>query len=202
VSAIQNSSRRAVAALAIVLAVGTGAALAACTAMGATTAAIQGANPTASPITRLGQHLTAADGFSPDGSSFSPFAETPAIGNLEPGLREEVRHAALGARSAGIEMVVNTGWRSERYQQKLLDDAVVTYGSEEEALRWVSSPRDSMHVTGRAVDIGPTDADSWLSQHGADYGLCQTLANEMWHFELATSPGGVCTQQRSDAAAG
>ena len=28
----------------------------------------------------------------------------------------------------------------------------------------------------------PTDADDWLIQHGSDYGLCQTYANEMWHF--------------------
>ena len=64
----------------------------------------------------------------------------------------------------------------------------------------MSTPELSRHVTGDAVDIGYTDADSWLSQHGARYGLCQIYANEMWHFELATDPGGVCPEQKLDAA--
>jgi D-alanyl-D-alanine carboxypeptidase len=41
---------------------------------------------------------------------------------------------------------------------------VSTYGSEEEALRYVSTPDKSAHVTGDAVDIGPTNAHSWLSR--------------------------------------
>ena len=40
--------------------------------------------------------------------------------------------------------------------------------------------------------IGPTDADDWVNRHGNKFGLCQTLANEIWHFELATTPGGTC----------
>jgi hypothetical protein len=55
-------------------------------------------------------------------------------------------------------------------------------------------------VTGDAVDLGPTQADDWVIRHGADYGLCQTYANELWHFELATEPGGSCPAPRPDAA--
>ena len=40
----------------------------------------------------------------------------------------------------------------------------------------------------------------WLSEHGAGYGLCQTYANETWHFELATTPGGECPAMRRDAS--
>ncbi len=72
------------------------------------------------------------------------------------------------------------------------------YGSEDEARRYVATPDSSAHVTGDAVDLGPTDALSWLSQHGADYGLCQTFANEMWHYELATTPGGRCPEMHLD----
>lgn len=50
----------------------------------------------------------------------------------------------------------------------------------------------SAHVTGDAVDIGPTEAMYWLSQHGSRYGLCQTYANEVWHFELTVERGGEC----------
>ena len=39
-------------------------------------------------------------------------------------------------------------------------------------------------MSGNAVDIGSFDATAWLSAHGAGYGLCQTYANESWHYEL------------------
>ena len=77
----------------------------------------------------------------------------------------------------------------------------ISYGSDEEARKYVATPDTSAHVTGDAVDIGPTDADSWLSQHGASYGLCQTFANEMWHFELSTTPGGTCPEMYADGSA-
>jgi zinc D-Ala-D-Ala carboxypeptidase len=37
---------------------------------------------------------------------------------------------------------------------------------------------------GNAVDVAPVDAAAWLSEHGAEYGLCQIYGNEPWHFEL------------------
>ena len=79
---------------------------------------------------------------------------------------------------------VNSGWRSAAYQEQLLDEAVSTYGSRKEAARWVATPDTSAHVSGDAVDIGPTDAAAWLSDHGAGYGLCQIYRNEPWHYEL------------------
>ena len=63
-------------------------------------------------------------------------------------------------------------------------EAVSKYGSEEEAARWVATPNTSAHVSGDAVDIGPSDATAWLSEHGAEYGLCQIYSNEPWHYEL------------------
>jgi D-alanyl-D-alanine carboxypeptidase len=140
------------------------------------------------------------DGYIAVGSSVSPFDEDlPAIAKLDPALRAAVQAAATAAIADGFEFVVSSGWRSAAYQQSLLDDATVTYGSLEEARKWVNTPERSTHVTGDAVDIGYTDADSWLSQHGADYGLCQIYTNEMWHFELATEPGGTCPEQITNA---
>ena len=66
------------------------------------------------------------------------------------------------------------------------------YGSERIARQYVNTPDRSTHVTGKAVDIGPTDAAYWLAQHGARYGLCQIYANEIWHFERVIEPGGTC----------
>jgi D-alanyl-D-alanine carboxypeptidase len=124
----------------------------------------------------------------------------PAISRLDPALLAALRQAQADAAADGIAFDVTSGWRSARYQQWLLDDAIERYGSEELARQYVATPDASHHVTGEAVDIGSLDAQLWLSQHGWEYGICQTYANERWHFELATEPGGVCPEMRADAA--
>jgi D-alanyl-D-alanine carboxypeptidase len=127
--------------------------------------------------------LGEADGAVPDGTTV--FAdEIPAVANLEPALLGALRQAATDAADYGVELFVDSGWRSPEYQNQLLREAVSEYGSEEEAARWVATAQTSAHVSGDAVDIGPSDATAWLSEHGADYGLCQIYGNEPWHYEL------------------
>lgn len=124
----------------------------------------------------------------------------PTIANLDPDLLDAVQAAARDAERDGVHVIVTSGWRSREHQQRLYDEAVAEYGSEEEALRYVSTPDTSAHVTGDAVDIGPREADEWLIRHGADYGLCQMFANEIWHFELATTPGEECPPMLPDSS--
>ncbi|WP_069163720.1 M15 family metallopeptidase [Nocardia altamirensis] len=109
---------------------------------------------------------------------------SPSVANLDADLLEALRRAATDAAADGVEFVVNSGWRSPEYQAQLLREAVSKYGSEHEAARWVAAPTTSAHVSGQAVDIGPTAAAAWLSAHGAEYGLCQIYSNEPWHYEL------------------
>ena len=110
--------------------------------------------------------------------------EVPGVAKLDRDLLGAVRRAATDAADDGVEFVVDSGWRSPAYQEELLREAVSKYGSEEEAARWVATPNTSAHVSGDAVDIGPSGAAAWLSEHGAAYGLCQIYGNEAWHFEL------------------
>jgi zinc D-Ala-D-Ala carboxypeptidase len=126
-----------------------------------------------------------ADGFIPDGAAVSVFdEETPAVGRLDPGLLDALRRTATDAAADGIGLRINSGWRSPEYQQQLLRDAVAEYGSPAEAARWVATAETSAHVSGDAVDIGPSSAAAWLSEHGAAHGLCQIYSNEPWHYEL------------------
>jgi LAS superfamily LD-carboxypeptidase LdcB len=127
--------------------------------------------------------LGRADGAVPDGTTVFD-DEIPGVAKLDPALLGALRRAALDAADDGVEFLVNSGWRSPKYQQQLLRDAIPKYGSEKEAARWVASPNTSAHVSGDAVDIGPFDAATWLSEHGARYGLCQIYRNEPWHYEL------------------
>lgn len=125
----------------------------------------------------------------------------PGVANLDPALLEALRWAAADAAAAGVQLVVDSGWRSPAYQERLLHEAVWKYGSEEEAARWVATPNTSAHVSGAAVDIGPSGAAAWLSDHGAAYGLCQVYANEPWHYELRSGAAGHgCPPMYADAA--
>jgi D-alanyl-D-alanine carboxypeptidase len=127
--------------------------------------------------------LGEADGAVPDGATAFD-DELPGVANLDPALLGALRQAATDAADDGVELFVDSGWRSPEYQEHLLREAVSEYGSVEEAARWVAAPDTSAHVSGDAVDIGPSDAAAWLSEHGAEYGLCQIYSNEPWHFEL------------------
>jgi LAS superfamily LD-carboxypeptidase LdcB len=127
--------------------------------------------------------LGEADGVVTDGTTVFD-DEIPGVANLDPALLRALRQAATDAANDGVEFFVNSGWRSTEYQNQLLREAVSTYGSEEEAARWVATADTSPHVSGDAIDIGHSDATAWLSEHGAEYGLCQIYRNETWHYEL------------------
>jgi zinc D-Ala-D-Ala carboxypeptidase len=124
-----------------------------------------------------------ADGVVPDGVTVFD-DEFPAVANLDPDLLGALRQAATDAGDDGVVFVVTSGWRSPEYQDQLLREAVSEYGSEEEAARWVATAETSAHVSGDAVGIGGFGATVWLSEQGAEYGLCQIYGNEPWHYEL------------------
>jgi zinc D-Ala-D-Ala carboxypeptidase len=136
----------------------------------------------AAPGGRLGA-LGEADGAVPDGTTVFD-DDIPGVAKLDPDLLGALRRAATDAADNGIQFHVDSGWRSPAYQERLLHEAISKYGSEAEAARWVAAPNASAHVSGDAVDIGPSGAAAWLSAHGAAYGLCRIYANEPWHYEL------------------
>jgi zinc D-Ala-D-Ala carboxypeptidase len=127
--------------------------------------------------------LGEADGVVPDGTTVFDDG-VPGVANLDPALLAALRRAATDAAGDGVELFVNSGWRSPAYQEQLFQEAVAQYGSDKEAARWVATPSTSAHVSGHAVDVGPSAAAAWLSAHGAEYGLCQVYGNEPWHYEL------------------
>jgi D-alanyl-D-alanine carboxypeptidase len=152
--------------------------------------AAQGVVPDGALVLRPGHRgaLGEADGVLPDGTTVFD-DEIPAVANLDPGLVGALRRAATDAAGDGVEILVASGWRSRKYQAQLFRQAVSRYGSEEEAAQWVATPGTSAHESGNAVDIGPSEATAWLSEHGATYGLCQVYRNEPWHYELR--PGAI-----------
>jgi hypothetical protein len=142
-----------------------------------------GVVPGSAAVSRHRGALGEADGAVPDGTTVFD-DKVPGVAKLDSALLGALRQAATDAAGDGVEFFVDSGWRSPEYQEHLLREAVSKYGSEEEAARWVASADTSAHVSGDAVDIGHSDATAWLSEHGAEYGLCQIYSNEPWHYEL------------------
>ncbi|WP_181789934.1 M15 family metallopeptidase [Streptomyces phytophilus] len=130
-----------------------------------------------------------ADGVVPEGTTVFDDA-IPAVAELDDPFLTALREAATDAAPYGVEFRVNSGWRSPAYQDRLLREAVGKYGSEAEAARWVATAETSPHVSGGAVDIGEADAQMWLFEHGAAYGLCPVYRNEPWHYELRPEAAG------------
>jgi zinc D-Ala-D-Ala carboxypeptidase len=141
----------------------------------------------AAPDGRTGA-LGEAGGHVPEGTTVFD-DEVPGVAKLDAHLLGALRRAAADAAGDGVRFSVDSGWRSPEYQERLFREAIAKYGSEAEARRWVATPGTSSHVSGDAVDIGPSDGDAWLSVHGAAYGLCQIYANEPWHYELRPEAG-------------
>jgi D-alanyl-D-alanine carboxypeptidase len=153
-------------------------------------------SPPGAPLGPLGL----ADGAVPDGTTVFD-DDVPGVAELDPALLDALRRAAASAARDDVSFFVDSGWRSRAYQQRLFEEAVSKYGSTAEASRWVATPDASAHVTGDAVDVGPSRATAWLSEHGAAYGLCQIYRNEPWHYELriAALDGG-CPRMYRDAS--
>jgi hypothetical protein len=152
----------------------------------------------AAPATH--EPLGVEDGYVGFGETIGLDDDLPAITNLDPALRAALDAAAAAAAERDVVFTFTDAWRSERYQQELFDDAVLKYGSKEEALRWVKPATESAHVSGRAVDIATADAMDWLTRFGAEFGLCQIYANEPWHYEHIEGVTQECPPQQLDSS--
>lgn len=135
----------------------------------------------------------------PTGTAAPAQAQLPH--ELHPDLVSRFDQASRAARAeAGLELSITSGWRSTSEQQEIIDQKVAEVGVEA-AHRLVAPVEASAHVRGLAIDVGPSDGAAWLGRHGWRFGLCQVYANEPWHFEPTTDPGGTCPPLVPDASA-
>ena len=107
------------------------------------------------------------------------------------------------AKELGIELSIDSGYRSPEKQNYLYQRAIKTYKSAEEAMKWVLPSDLSRHPWGLALDVNlnhDKSGASWLEANGATFGLCRVYVNEWWHFEPLTAPGGICPPLLPDAS--
>lgn len=120
---------------------------------------------------------------------------TPGATTINPELQKRFDEAKAAAKLAGINLYIQSGYRSIELQTKLFKDAIAKYGSADEASKWVSPPSVSRHPQGIAIDVNyPADpaGAKWLEINGYKFGLCRVFENEWWHFEPNIAPGQIC----------
>jgi len=100
---------------------------------------------------------------------------------LLPEARDALVAMAAQAKQDGIELRIDSGYRSASYQRKVYQRMMAKGKTFLEAARYVAPPGYSEHMLGLAVDFVPSDwrfaktpAYHWLHQHAADFGFRET----------------------------
>lgn len=116
---------------------------------------------------------------------------------VDRGARDAFVRMAEAAQSDSIDLIVDSGYRSARYQARIILARMAEGESFDDVIRYVAPPGYSEHETGRTVDIVPsdpsfarTDAYRWLVEHAAEFNYYETypkdttgqLPWESWHW--------------------
>jgi len=104
------------------------------------------------------------------------------------------------AKEDGIELKVESGYRSERYQKQIFKRMLAAGRTFADIVRYVAPPGYSQHALGRAVDFFPSNwsfADTpgyaWLKENAGQFGFEETYLRsnrmkmpwEAWHWSYA-----------------
>jgi len=100
------------------------------------------------------------------------------------GMRPDVAAAydrmAVAARSAGITLIVVSGFRSDAEQSELF--------AAHPDPKWVAPPGTSLHRCATELDLGPESAYGWIDANAARFGFLQRYSWEAWHVGYTAGP--------------
>jgi len=87
---------------------------------------------------------------------------------------------AAAARSAGIQLLITSAFRSDAEQAVLF--------ARRPDPRWVARPGTSLHRNATELDLGPASAYGWLAANARRFGFIQRYDWEPWHYGYALNP--------------
>lgn len=116
---------------------------------------------------------------------------------------------AAAAKEDGVELLVDSGYRSAWYQRKIFSRLMKKGRSFEDLVRYVAPPGYSEHMLGTVVDFSPgnwrfaeTPAYAWLHTHAGEYGFSETYPRnnrhhpwESWHWRYRKPAGSATLKQ-------
>ena len=101
---------------------------------------------------------------------------------------------AAAARADGIELVIDSAYRSDAEQAVLW--------AQHPDPKWVARPGTSLHRYGTELDLGPKSAYPWLAAAAPRFHFIQRYSWEPWHFGYALNPQSHPSGGASDVDAG
>jgi hypothetical protein len=108
----------------------------------------------------------------------------PLVHRQGEGMRPDVAAAfdrmAAAAATAGLALLVNSGFRSDAEQAALF--------AAHPDPRWVAPPGQSLHRCATELDLGPESAYGWLAANASRFGFVQRYSWESWHYGFAGGP--------------
>ncbi|WP_194916040.1 D-alanyl-D-alanine carboxypeptidase family protein [Catenulispora rubra] len=113
----------------------------------------------------------------------TPADDAVKFSGMTHGTQQAFLTAQKAAQATGVSFVLNSGYRSAAYQQRVFDCWVKQLGSPQAARQYALPPSESAHVQGYAMDIAPPSGAAWLESTAGKYGLCRRYQDETWHFE-------------------
>jgi hypothetical protein len=100
------------------------------------------------------------------------------------GMRPDVAAAydqmAAAAASAGITLIVVSGFRSDAEQAELF--------AAHPDPKWVAPPGASLHRCATELDLGPESAYGWIDSNAGRFGFVQRYSWEAWHMGYDRPP--------------
>jgi hypothetical protein len=90
------------------------------------------------------------------------------------------RLAAAAKSEAGIDLLINSAYRSDAEQARL-------YAAHPDP-KWVAPPGESLHRFGTELDLAPPAAYGWLERNAGRFHFIKRYAWEPWHFGYGLNP--------------
>jgi len=90
------------------------------------------------------------------------------------------RMAAAARKEAGIDLLINSAYRSDAEQARLF--------AAHPDPKWVARPGESLHRLGTELDLGPPGAYGWLAANAGRFHFIQRYSWEPWHFGMGINP--------------
>ncbi|MEX1143065.1 MAG: transglycosylase SLT domain-containing protein [Thermoleophilaceae bacterium] len=100
---------------------------------------------------------------------------------MRPDVARAFDRMAAAAKSAGVDLVVTSGFRSDAEQARLF--------AANPDPKWVAPPGKSLHRLGTELDLGPPSAYGWLAANAGRFGFLQRYSWEPWHFGYTRNAG-------------
>jgi hypothetical protein len=145
--------------------------------------AVGGTDVEASAVAEAAAPATSGAGAMPSMASGGGYSGPLAYRTGE-GMRPDVAAAfdrmAAAASSAGLTLVVNSGFRSDAEQAALF--------AAHPDPTWVAPPGHSLHRCATELDLGPESAYGWLAANATRFGFVQRYSWEAWHYGFDRPP--------------